>query len=79
MERSLVLKEDGGGSYSFILVFDQEPFKGSLKNIEIDESSGMCFKMQARLGEEFTLTVPISCEKAKVNNNYSLQIYSLLI
>ena len=34
---------------------------------EIDDTNGMNFKMQARLNEEFIVTVPISNEKAKVN------------
>ena len=63
----LIVIKDEGGSISWILIFDQEPLKGNLKNVEIDESSGIYFKMQARLGEDFMVTVPITGEKAKVN------------
>ena len=41
--------------------------KGNATADEIDDTNGMNFKMQARLNEEFIVTVPISNEKAKVN------------
>ena len=41
--------------------------KGNATAEEIDDTNGMNFKMQARLNEEFIVTVPISNEKAKVN------------
>ena len=54
------------GSFSWNLIFDQEPLKGNATADEIDDSNGMNFKMQARLNEEFIIVVPISGEKAKV-------------
>lgn len=61
----VVIKEESG-SIIWMLVFDQEPLKGNVNVGEIDDTNGMNFKMQARLGEDFVVNVPITGEKAKV-------------
>ena len=63
----IVIKDtESGASFTWMLVFDQEPFKANVSVEEIDDSNGMNFKMQARLGEDFLVNVPITGEKAKV-------------
>ena len=63
----LVIVKEENSTFSWFLVFDQEPLKGNVKlgDLKVDPA-GVNFRMKSiRIGEEFTLSVPITSEKAK--------------
>ena len=64
----LVIVKEESSRFSWFLVFDQEPLKGNVRTSDVVDTSGVNFRMQSRIGEEFLVTVPITGEKAKVGH-----------
>ena len=63
----LVIVKEDNSTFSWFVVFDQEPLKGNVKigDVQVDPS-GVNFRMKStRIGEEFLLSVPITGEKVK--------------
>ena len=63
----LSISKDEFGNFKWILTFDKDRFNVDEDVQGSDVGSGLVFKTTCRIGEEFTFSIPISGEKAKVS------------